>query len=227
MIDRNPYREDRGPSLVVPIVTAIAGFGLGLWAARPRPRPRSLASPGSPERAASRRDWATAEEIQGRFSDEAARGFMRRAIANARKAGIEERTGWPFGAVVVDRDGRVAADGSNHVFANHDPTAHAEVQAIRAACASLKTINLEGCILYSSSEPCPMCLAAAYWSGLDGIVFGALADDAAAINGFGDAFLYSEIAAPHAARQLPVVDLLRDEAVAVLREYQSQPGESL
>jgi tRNA(Arg) A34 adenosine deaminase TadA len=176
--------------------------------------------------AADRATWATAGEILGRFPEEESRAFMRRAIANARKAGIEEKTGWPFGAVIVDREGRVLGDGSNHVFANFDPTAHAEVQAIRAACAAIKSFSLEGCILYTSSEPCPMCLAAAYWSGVDGIVYGALADDAAIINGFGDAFLYGQLALPPAERKLASVDLLRDEAVAVLRDYQALAGEA-
>ncbi|WP_165251015.1 nucleoside deaminase [Paludisphaera soli] len=176
--------------------------------------------------AADRANWATAGEIRGRYSEEASRGFMRRAIANARKAGIEEKTGWPFGAVIVGRDGQVLGDGSNHVFANFDPTAHAEVQAIRAACAAIKSFSLEGCILYTSSEPCPMCLAAAYWSGVDGIVYGAGADDAAIINGFGDAFLYGQFALPPAERKLANVELLRDEAVAVLRDYKALNDDS-
>ncbi|WP_165069168.1 nucleoside deaminase [Paludisphaera rhizosphaerae] len=150
--------------------------------------------------------------------------FLRRAIANARKAGLEEQTGFPFGAVIVDRDGGVVADGSNHVMAHFDPTAHAEVQAIRAACAARRTIRLEGCILYSSSEPCPMCLAAAYWAGVDGVVFAATAADAAAINGFDDAFLYREFAAPRAERRLPTADLIGDEAIVVLKEFNERFG---
>lgn len=166
-----------------------------------------------------RRAWATVSEIRHRFPETKTREFLRRAIANARKAGLEERTGWPFGAVIVDRDGVVVADGSNHVFANFDPTAHAEVQAIRAACANRRVISLAGCILYSSSEPCPMCLAAAYWSGVDGVVFAARAKDAASINGFDDAYLYDQFALPAASRPLPMLEALREEAVEVLKAF--------
>ncbi|MDG3004812.1 nucleoside deaminase [Paludisphaera mucosa] len=172
-----------------------------------------------------RRAWATSAEIRDRFPESRAREFLLRAVANARRAGIEERTGFPFGAVIVDRDGAVVADGRNHVFANFDPTAHAEVQAIRAACAALKVVELKGCILYSSSEPCPMCLAAAYWAGVDGVVFGASAADAAEINGFDDAFLYGQLAEPASARRLPTIGLSRDEAVAVLKAYDEQARE--
>ncbi|OJW23757.1 MAG: hypothetical protein BGO49_00435 [Planctomycetales bacterium 71-10] len=162
--------------------------------------------------------------MRDRFPEAKTREFLRRAIANARKAGLEERTGWPFGAVIVDRDGVVVADGSNHVFANFDPTAHAEVQAIRAACASRRVISLAGCILYSSSEPCPMCLAAAYWAGVDGVVFAAWAEDAASINGFDDAYLYALFARPPASRPLPMLEALREEAVEVLKEFDAHAG---
>jgi len=179
-----------------------------------------------PRHEVERRAWATPEEILARRPEPAHREFLRRAIANARKAGIEERTGWPFGAVIVDREGNVVAEGSNHVMANFDPTAHGEVQAIRAACAKLRVISLEGCVLYSSSEPCPMCLAAAYWAGVDGVIFGATAADASEINGFDDAFLYREFAAPASRRGLPTAGLPRDEAVAVLREFDAENPEA-
>lgn len=171
-----------------------------------------------------RRAWSTSAEIRGRFPEAATREFLRRAIANARKAGLEEQTGFPFGAVIVGRDGEVVADGSNHVMAHFDPTAHAEVQAIRAACAARRAIRLEGCILFSSSEPCPMCLAAAYWAGVDGVVFAATAADAAAINGFDDAYLYAQFALPRAERQLPTAALPEDEAIVVLREFDERFG---
>lgn len=220
-----PGGGERALAGLVPIATAVAGFGLGYWW-RGRPGRFVADDLGSPERGAARTAWATAEEIRSRYPEDVSRALMGRAIANARKAGLEDRTGWPFGALVADGEGRVVADGVNHVFAHFDPTAHAEVQAIRGACAALRTISLEGCVLFTSSEPCPMCLAASYWSGVDGIVFGAFADDAAAINGFGDAFLYGQLAAPPSARKLPVVNILRDEAVAVLRAYQAEPGDA-
>lgn len=169
-----------------------------------------------------RKGWPTAAEIRDRFPEAMHREFLRRAIASARRAGIEERTGFPFGALIVDRGGRVASDAPNRVAADFDPTAHAEVRAIRLACASLKAIRLEGCLLYASSEPCPMCLSAAYWASVDGVVFAAGADDSAAINGFDDAFLYRQVAEPAASRRLPTFNLMRDEALAVLKEYDAR-----
>ncbi len=148
---------------------------------------------------------------------------MRRAIANSRRAGVEERTGGAFGAVIVDRDGQIVAEGSNHVVARFDPTWHGEMEAIRTACSRLKTCKLDGCILYTSSEPCPMCLAAAYWAGLDGIFFGATVADAKEYGGFDDDFIYQEFARPAEDRRLPEMMLMRDEAVTVWKEYASLP----
>jgi tRNA(Arg) A34 adenosine deaminase TadA len=110
--------------------------------------------------------------------------------------------GGPFGAIVV-HDGKVVGDGWNQVTGTNDPTAHAEVVAIRAAATMLGRFALQGCVLYTSCEPCPMCLAAAYWARVDRIVFAATQDDAAAA-GFDDAFLYEEIGKPHDARALPI-----------------------
>ena len=100
--------------------------------------------------------------------------------------------------MVVNRAGQVVADGSNHVVANFDPTWHGEMEAIRNACAKLKSSKLDGCILYTSSEPCPMCLAAAYWACLDGIVYGATVADSKRYGGFDDGFIYEQIARPAA-----------------------------
>jgi len=112
------------------------------------------------------------------------------------------RGGGPFGAVVA-RNGEIIAEGQNAVTLTHDPTAHAEVVVIRAACARLQTFTLAGCVLYTSCEPCPMCLAAAYWARLDAIHFAATQDDAARA-GFDDAFLYNELRLPLADRALPI-----------------------
>ncbi len=124
--------------------------------------------------------------------------WMKRALdlatANARKGG------GPFGAIIV-KDGTVVAEGVNQVTATNDPTAHAEVQAIRHAAQKLGTYDLSGCIIYSSCEPCPMCLGAIYWARLDALYFGAGKDNAAAA-GFDDAFIYREIEKPAAQRQL-------------------------
>ena len=114
-----------------------------------------------------------------------AEAHLLRAVA-AGRAGMLAGQGGPFGAVIVGPDGQPIAEGCNRVTSANDPTAHAEVSAIRAACAALGTFKLEGCTLYTSCEPCPMCLAAAYWARVDGIVYGASREDAAAA-GFDDA----------------------------------------
>jgi guanine deaminase len=145
--------------------------------------------------------------------------FMRRAIALSCQ-GVEQGGG-PFGAVVV-RDGRILGEGCNAVVPSRDPTAHAEIVAIRAACAAAGTHDLSGAVIYSSCEPCPMCLGAVWWARIDAVVFGNDRADAAAI-GFDDAAIYAEIAAPLAARRLPLRRLLAAEASAAFRLWQSKP----
>ncbi|WP_289874248.1 nucleoside deaminase, partial [uncultured Muribaculum sp.] len=114
--------------------------------------------------------------------------------------------GGPFGAVIA-RDGEIVATGVNRVTASHDPTAHAEVSAIRAACQKLNTFNLSGCEIYTSCEPCPMCLAAIYWAHLDKVYFGNGKTDAKDI-GFDDSFIYDELTLPREKRKLPAEMLL-------------------
>jgi guanine deaminase len=137
--------------------------------------------------------------------------FLRRAIALATENVVSGKGG-PFGAVVV-RAGAIVGEGANSVTFSNDPTAHGEVNAIRAACKALGTFTLAGCELYTSCEPCPMCLAAAYWARLDAIYFGCSAADAARA-GFDDAFLYDEMRKTSADRKLPARQLLSDEAWA-------------
>jgi tRNA(Arg) A34 adenosine deaminase TadA len=161
----------------------------------------------------------TAAEVLARFPKEKHEEFMRRAIANSRKAGVEYKTGGAFGAVIVTRDGDVIADGFNHVIAQNDPTWHGEMHAIRQACALLKKPKLEGCILYTSSEPCPMCLATAYWAGLDGIVYGATVADSKKYGNFDDEFIYAQFAQPIEDRAISEQTMLRPEAVEVWKEY--------
>lgn len=170
----------------------------------------------------SAKSAVSAEEILSRFPKAQHEEYMRRAIANARKAGVEYKTGGAFGAVIVDRDGVVLADGMNHVVAQNDPTWHGEMHAIRQACALLKKPKLDGCILYTSSEPCPMCLATSYWAGLDGIIYGASVEDAKTYGNFDDAFIYAQFARPATERAIPQVGLLRVESVAVWKEYQAR-----
>ena len=140
---------------------------------------------------------------------------MRRAIALANAS--VERGGGPFGAVIV-KDGEVIAEGSNSVTLNTDPTAHAEVTAIREACRKLGTFHLEDCTIYTSCEPCPMCLGAIYWAGIKRIYYGNTRKDAADID-FADDFIYEEMARPLDERRLPIRPLLRDEALESFRRW--------
>ena len=135
--------------------------------------------------------------------------FLRRAIALATE-NVTSGRGGPFGAVIV-HEGKTVGEGVNSVTATNDPTAHAEVNAIRAAAKALGTFTLAGCELYTSCEPCPMCLAASYWARLDTIYYGACAADAARA-GFDDAFLYGEFRRDQHERTLPEKQMLGDEA---------------
>lgn len=119
--------------------------------------------------------------------------------------------GGPFGAVII-KDGKVIATGTNRVTANCDPTAHAEVSAIRNACAALKDFKLSGCTVYSSCEPCPMCLSALYWAGVEKIFYGNTKEDAKAI-AFDDSFIYDQIALDHSQRAIPCINFMRDKAL--------------
>ena len=147
--------------------------------------------------------------------------FLRRAIALATE-NVTSGAGGPFGAVIV-RDGRIVGEGVNTVTATLDPTAHGEVSAIRAAAKALGTFSLAGCQLYSSCEPCPMCLAAAYWAHIDAIYFGASAADAARA-GFDDAFLYGEFRKESAERKLRATQLLGDEAWSSFAAWIASPN---
>ena len=135
--------------------------------------------------------------------------FMREAIRISME-NVSSGTGGPFGAVIV-HDGVIIASGSNDVTSINDPTAHAEVMAIRAACKILNTFQLHGCEIYCSCEPCPMCLGAIYWARLDKIYYANTKKDAAEIN-FDDDFIYSELGLSIEERKLPTVQILRDEA---------------
>ncbi|HMN06239.1 MAG TPA: nucleoside deaminase [Flavobacteriales bacterium] len=135
--------------------------------------------------------------------------FLRQAIALALE-GMERGDGGPFGCVIV-KDGRVVGQGNNRVLSSNDPTAHAEVVAIRAACSGLGSFQLEGCTLYTSCEPCPMCLGAIYWARPDRVVFAATRHDAASA-GFDDSLIYDELPLPHTQRRVRTEQALRDEA---------------
>lgn len=128
--------------------------------------------------------------------------------------------GGPFGAVIV-KDDQVIATGVNRVTSNHDPTAHAEVSAIRSACALLRTFDLSGCDIYTSCEPCPMCLGAIYWAHIDHIYYGNNKNDAAAI-GFDDSFIYEEMALDRQDRKKKMTELLHDEALQAFEAWKNK-----
>lgn len=147
--------------------------------------------------------------------------FLQRAIELAVQ-NVKERRGGPFGAVIV-RDGAIIAEGTNLVTTSLDPTAHAEVVAIRKACAVLQSFELKGCVVYASCEPCPMCLAAIYWSRAERVCFAASREDAAAAE-FDDEFLYRELSLPVERRSLPMEQELREEAIAAFDAWREDNG---
>jgi tRNA(Arg) A34 adenosine deaminase TadA len=146
--------------------------------------------------------------------------FMQEAIALS-IAAVRSNLGGPFGAVIV-KDGKIIAKGSNRVFGDNDPTAHAEIMAIRAACQALQTFQLQGCELYTSCEPCPMCLGGIYWAGLERVYYANTQVDAAHI-GFSDEFLYRELQLPIGERQIPMMQMMRQEALSVFQEWAEKP----
>jgi len=147
--------------------------------------------------------------------------FLRQAIALATQ-NVARGAGGPFGAVIV-REGMIIGEGANSVTTTNDPTAHAEINAIRAAAQALGTFTLAGCELYTSCEPCPMCLAAAYWAHVDFIYYGACAADAARA-GFDDAFLYEELRKATKDRKIRSMQFLGDEAWASFAAWIASPN---
>jgi guanine deaminase len=140
--------------------------------------------------------------------------FMQMAIDLAQK-NVASGKGGPFGAVVA-KNGKIIATAVNEVTSTNDPTAHAEVLAIRRACASLHSHQLDGCMIYCSCEPCPMCLGAIYWSRPAKVYYAAKKEDAAA-SGFDDDFIYHEIDLPHPDRKIPFINIGREESLKVFR----------
>ncbi len=147
--------------------------------------------------------------------------FMARAIQLSLD-NVLSGQGGPFGAVIV-KDGSIVAEGVNRVTASNDPTAHAEVVAIRAASAKLRTFVLKGCEIYTSCEPCPMCLGAIYWAHIAQIYFGNVAAEASKI-GFDDSLIYHEFAQPLTQRSIPIVQMMHEQALAAFRAWQEKPN---
>ncbi len=142
--------------------------------------------------------------------------FLREAI-RASENGMNNDEGGPFGCVIV-KDGRIIGRGNNRVTSTNDPTAHAEVVAIRDACGQIGHFQLDDCTLYTSCEPCPMCLGAIYWARPTRIVYAASRHDAA-YAGFSDEFIYTEFDKPMASRSIPIEQMLREEAMAVFEAW--------
>ncbi len=144
--------------------------------------------------------------------------FMQRAI----ELSIEsvKNGGGPFGAVIV-KDGKIIAEASNSVTKDNDPTAHAEINAIRIAAKKLNTFNLSGCEIYTSCEPCPMCLGAIYWARIDKIYYANTREDAKNI-GFDDSFIYDEISKPINKRAIPTIQIMREEALKAFKDWQEK-----
>jgi tRNA(Arg) A34 adenosine deaminase TadA len=147
--------------------------------------------------------------------------FMARAIQLSIE-NVRSGRGGPFGAVIV-KDGNMIAEEANQVTSTSDPTAHAEILAVRAACARLKVFDLHGCEIYTSCEPCPMCLGAIYWARLSSIYFASAAADASRI-GFDDSLIYREIAQPPAKRTIPMIQMMREESLAAFRAWGQKPN---
>jgi len=145
--------------------------------------------------------------------------FMREAIAISRKK-MKENCGGPFGCVIV-KDGKIIARGWNKVTSTNDPTAHGEVTAIRAACKKLKSFQLDGCEVYTSAYPCPMCLGAIFWARPEKVFYANTARDSAKID-FDDEFIYGQIKLPPEKRAIPFTQILREEAIEVFREWEKK-----
>src|SRR5690625_4823298 len=145
--------------------------------------------------------------------------FMRRAIEISQHA-TDNNSGGPLGAVIV-KDGKIIAESFNQVTSTNDPTAHAEIAAIRKACEKLNSFQLTDCIIYTSCEPCPMCLGAIYWARPKAVFFGCTKEDAAAID-FDDDFIYQELEKPVSQRNIPFKNILREEAKQVFDQWKEK-----
>lgn len=149
--------------------------------------------------------------------------FMARAIQLAEK-GMENGSGGPFGAVVV-KDGKIVGEGYNNVLSKNDPTAHAEILAIREACKNLNRFQLEDCTIYTSCEPCPMCLGAIYWARLQKVFYACTQEDAAAI-AFDDQHLYEELEKDPDDRKIKFESLMRNEALPLFKKWKQKPDKT-
>jgi guanine deaminase len=149
--------------------------------------------------------------------------FLEKAIELSRK-GMQGGAGGPFGCIVV-KEGKIIGEGYNIVTSSNDPTAHAEIVAIREACKALKSFQLTGCDIYTSCEPCPMCLGAIYWARPDRVIYANTKEDAAAIE-FDDDFIYQEINTTMTDRRIPFIHAPNADAIAVFTEWKNMEGKA-
>lgn len=147
--------------------------------------------------------------------------FMRRAIGVAERAALVEGTGGPFGCIIV-KEGIVIAEGANRVVADNDPTCHGEMVAIRAACRHLKSFRMDGCTLYTTGEPCPMCAGAIYWARIARVVYASTIGDAFEYGNFDDRPIYDDLAKPVGARFIPAAQCLREEMLDLWERYRAK-----
>jgi tRNA(Arg) A34 adenosine deaminase TadA len=158
------------------------------------------------------------------YDKEQAEKFMRYAIELGRR-GMEAGNGGPFGAIVV-KNGKIIGEGCNRVLASKDPTAHGEITAIRDACNNIQSYDLSGCEIYTSGEPCPMCLSAIYWAHLSHVFYGFNIQATATAN-FDDAFIFKELNKPANERKIPQIQILETEALKLLKDYTANPDRVL
>ena len=196
-----------------------SGFAVGLWIGR-----RSQAAVPNPpiNREVSQKAWVTGQELKDRFPAAKHAEFMCKAIANSRMAGVEKHTGGALARSSSTVTGRSSPRARTTSLPTSIPPGMARWRRCAVACGKLKVLKLDGCILYTSAEPCPMCMATAYWAGIDGIIYGATVGDAKQYGGFDDAFIYEQFLKPAGSRNIPEIQMLREEAVKVWKEYASQ-----
>ena len=149
------------------------------------------------------------------------RKFMTRAIELSEQTALIDSAGGVFGCVIV-QDGKILAEGRNRVVAENDPTWHGEIEAIRKACKAEGSFKLRDATLYTSAEPCPMCMAAAYWAGVKAVYYAAQVEDALQYGGFDDSMIYAELKKDVGDRSIPIKQIMRAEAVAVWKKYQQK-----
>ncbi|MFE1599505.1 nucleoside deaminase [Methylobacterium sp. ID0610] len=147
--------------------------------------------------------------------------FMARAIALSEQTSLVESAGGVFGCVIV-QDGKILAEGANRVVAENDPTWHGEMEAIRKACKAQGSFKLRDAVLYTSAEPCPMCMAAAYWAGIKAIYYASTNEDALRYGDFDDSMIYGELKKPVGERSIPTRQIMRAEAVEVWKKYHAK-----